>query len=68
MATRTRKAKMATRIRKIEVVARTTCLKQEPKVRGQSRGLKVSSFPSLHFFVVFLHVGVMSSYGLFLYV
>ncbi len=52
---------MAVRSRKAKVVARTMHLKREPKVRGQSGSLKVSSFPSVHFFgVVFLR-GVVAS-------
>ncbi len=38
------------------MTAKTTHLKWEPEVKGQSKSLKVSSLPSLHFFfVIFLH-------------
>ncbi len=50
VATRNGREKMVARSRRAEVVARTTCLKREPKVRGQNGSLKVSS--SL-FFIIF---------------
>ncbi len=69
VAAKSRRAKVAVRSRKAKVVARTMHLKREPKVRGQSGSLKVSSFPSVHFFgVVFLRGVVASWHRLLLYV
>jgi len=51
-----RKAELGAKSEREKMVARTTHLKQEPKVRRQNRSLKVSSLPSLHFFWLFSYM------------
>ncbi len=53
LAVKSGRAKVATRNKRDEVAVRTMSLKQESKVTSQIENLKVSSLPSLHFFLLF---------------
>ncbi len=47
------RAKLKATNERVEVAAKTTRLKRKPEMIGQSESLKISSFPSFHFFWFF---------------